>query len=360
MKKPSLIDSRQLVAMLVMSRIFSLCTFRPFSADTVNGSVVLLALLFSFAAEFALIIPCMLFLKKHPNMGLMEACYQTSRPLGHVVAALLLLLCLFIAGETVGQFEYFMTTAIYPYSTNMVFAVLLSVVASYFVMVGIEAFSRTALLLFVVTIAAFAVLFCTLIEQVQLVNVVSPFFYGTKDIIRSTVTNLFHNVEVIACVALAPYIKGGIGKAFIRYNIWILGLFELITFIAVTVLGDFAGTRMFPIYTLSAIAGVSFVERLDSLYTCIWIFMALIKATLYLFLAVRACSFLVANRMRPVLTPICGLLMLGLAIVLSNNIHLFTNSYLIIASGLPVLLMMLVIPILAQVIILCKARRGKR
>ena len=47
-------------------------------------------------------------------------------------------------------------------------------------------------------------------------------------------------------------------------------------------LGDYAKSQRFPFYTVTKIAEVSIFQRLDSLHVALWVFMALVRLSLFL------------------------------------------------------------------------------
>lgn len=357
MVKAQKINSAQLLSLLVLSRIYSIFSYSPSSNKTVDGSVMLLSLLLSFALTYLLILPAYLFLKKHPGSCLIESCLSVSPLAGKLVAGLMGVTFLYVSCEAVAQFEYFMTTAVFPGKGTMVFFILLSLTACYFVCMGIEPIARVSSILVVIILGALGILALTLLKEVHLVNVTSPLMDGWKTVFFGAFFSLFHNLELVAILMMIPYTNGNMKSIFLKYNLWALAIFELVDFLVVTVLSSYARTRTLPIFTLASATTLSFIQSLDAIYNCLWSFIALIRTSLYLFLAVRSFAICFGSQAKKAALPICTVLLLLGGFALSQWLLLFDFTYALVASGLFVCAVLLVIPTLMQAIALAKQKR---
>lgn len=350
MVKAQKISSVQLISLLLLSRIYGIFSYSPSANKSIDGSVMLLSLLISFGMTYLLILPAYFLLRKHPGNCLIQSCMDISPVMGKIIAFLMGITFLYVACEAVGQFEYFMTTAVFPGKGTMVFFILLALTACYFVYMGIEPISRVSSILVVIILVALGILALELSKEIHLVNICSPLISGWKAVFFGAFFSLFHNLELVALLMMIPFTNGDMEKIFLKYNLWALGIFELVDFLVVTVLSSYARTRTLPIFTLSSATTFFFVQSLDAVYNCLWSFIALIRTSLYLFLAVRAFHLCFDTQIKKAALPLCTLLLLAGGFVLSQWLQLFNFTYSLIASGFFVFIVLLVIPTLIQIV----------
>ncbi|MEG1870161.1 MAG: GerAB/ArcD/ProY family transporter [Oscillospiraceae bacterium] len=354
------ISCGQLICLLTLSRIFYIFTYIPSVNQMLNGSIMLLCLPLSTALSFIIIMPSYYFLKKSKGHCLVDGCNAISPASGKTAAAVLAVYFLFIAAQTVSQFEYFMTSAVYHGKGTMTFFIILSLVAAYFVYMSIEPISRAAGIIMFVVVISLGVMFFTLLGHVNLVNVISPFYEGVKEVVKVSVFAAFRNTELVALLMMLPYTNGNFKKIFVGYQLWALLLLELITFFTLTVLGNFARTTNYPVYSLSTITGFSFLQGLDAIYNCIWVFIALIRTAFYLFLTVRCIGLFCDNRFKKSYLPISTFVLLIIGCILSNNTELFVASYKLISNGFIIASVVFIIPIVLLGVLLIRPWREQR
>lgn len=153
------------------------------------------------------------------------------------------------------------------------------------------------------------------------------------------------NVELILFSLLIPYMKKPkIGRTFLTYAFCVLVMLESINFLVGSVLGNYAKTRTFAIYTLFSISGSEVFYRLDYFHVAGWVAMSLVRASVYMILASRMFQKVFPNAKGYHIINI--VLATGIAMVASNKLEWFQMLFQAINGGGPVLVLVLGVPIL--------------
>ncbi len=341
------INASQITALLVLSRIYSIFSYSPSIGKNFDGSVLLLALPLSFVMTCLIAVPCFYFTKDRPDLCLYQRLHTAFPQFGKAVGIFIGLVFLYICCETVSQFEYFMTTVAFPSKGNLIFLILLTVTACYFALMGIEPIARSCWILALFVGASLAFLALCLVRDIDLINIYSPFLNGVKPVFSSACIICFHNLELIALFSLLPNLNADVKKAILGYNLLSLIIFEVMDILILCVLSDYAQTRTLPVFTLANAASVSFMQSMDAFYNSLWTFIALTRASLYLFLAAKTFSLCLGWHYKKVSVPVCGIFTAALGIWLSKYIRLFSFTYSLIASGIFTSLILLVLPAFA-------------
>lgn len=280
-----IISRGQLAAMLICSRCFSLLTFAPRSMPAYEGSVVMLSQLLAAVIIWIALQPALILSQKRDGMGAMEAAFLVNKGGGRILALVLWLLLVLLGANALSHFQFFLSGAIYPGASPMIFVLLLVFACGYSAAMGIEAIGRMAALVVFAFLASVAVVTAALLPQARLVNLTSPFYDGAGTVISAVGSALAGNADLLLLPVLLPMCGKDTRAPAAWYLIGSVFLYQLIPFLTLTVMGEYSRTRLFPVYTLMTIAEVSVFERLDILHLGLWILIALIKVSLYLIAA---------------------------------------------------------------------------
>lgn len=351
------IDSRQLIALLFISRIFAVLTFNPSNDPTISGSVSLFASVLGLPVAILLALPILWLLGKNPGCNLLDCAAKVHPAWGKVAALLVLVTSLLMAVNTSSNFQYFLSTAVYPDLKGTIFVVCFVLVVAYAVSMGLEAFSRLSVLLMIVVLLSTLSVVLALAKDVDLAYLHSPFQYGISPILQVVYQGAANDYELMAFALLAPRVRGGGKRALLFTFAAAFGYYLLMQFTSTTTLGPYGLTQTFPIYTMMASAEVLLVQRLDALHMALWVFIAFMKSTLYLYLAREALAILLGPKYKKASLLLCGLAMLGACLFVSLRLRYLSTLLAIFSSGVPVLVTALGLPLLTGVLLTLQKKK---
>lgn len=294
------VANRSVAAMLVLSRLFLLLMYSPEKDPQLRSSGYLLMILVGYGLVVLSLVPAWLLLRQRPEQGLAEAAGLLWPASRKVVALSFGLLCLAAVVETAVQFEFFMTSAVYPDVSHWMVLAIFLLAAGYLGWLGLEALSRLAVVVLVLTVLSFAVVFAGVNQEIDLLNLYSPLYYGWGPVLRSAVRFWGLHVEAAAFLLLIPRLQSPRPwKTFLWYTGISLAVLEGILFVVNGVLGSFGRTRTFPIYTVFSLSGSSIFYRMDYIHIVSWVAISLVRAVLYLILGAQMLGQLLPLSARP-------------------------------------------------------------
>ncbi len=289
------ISGAQLVTTLAVTRVFSLFTYVP-RQGSVSGQVTLLSIPLSVAVCWLLLTP---FLRMRKTCGpdLLVECGRLGKPFSAVAVLLFLGACLLQVAGSCSHFAFFMTSSVYQTASREIFIGVLLVTGGYAAALGLEAFSRAGSLLFAFALLVMGLMLAALLPEIRLSQLYSPLAEGVEPLVRSLARTTAQNVELILFVLLLSRCRPGHDK---RYLAGLLGitalLYEIFTFLTLTVLGDYSRMRLFPLHTLATVAEASVLGRMDLLHILLWSAVGFLRVTLYLYGA-ATCLHRLAKRL---------------------------------------------------------------
>ncbi|MBC8584682.1 spore germination protein [Youxingia wuxianensis] len=343
--KTNAISSGQLVTLLFLSRIFNIFTYTPHSQTSVPGSVVLLAIPLAGIIMVALFFPAWHLIQKS-KMGILEAA-QTVHPFfGNLCAGIIGMVCLLMGAYTVSHFEFFMISTIYPQAESWIFVLLFLPVVAYAAYLGIEAVARMSVTVFIVVLGIILLVLVGLLPEINLVYVQSPFIGGWKMIVIGCIRQITNNMEILLFLLLVPTIRGNGKKAYIIWIILGAAMYEILSFFTLTSLGEYSATRLFPFYTAASVAKLSIFGRLDLLHIAVWVFVAFIRTTLYVYGAYLSFRILFPKVKKGWGIFLCAFLMTGVSMLNSLDMRYLSVYSRVLFNGVPFILVILLIPIL--------------
>lgn len=293
------VANRSVVAMLVLSRLFLLLMYNPQKDPQLRSSGYLLMLLVGYGLVLLSLVPAWLLLRQLPGRGMVEASGYLWPASRGPVALGYGLLCLAAVVETAVQFEFFMTSAVYPDVSHWMVLAIFLLASGYLAWLGLEALSRLALVVLVLTVFSFVIVFAGVNQEIDLLNLYSPLYYGWKPVLRGAVQFWGMHVEAAAFLLLIPRLeKPRPWSTFLWYNGLSLAVLEVILFVVNGVLGSFGRTRTFPIYTVFSLSGPSISYRMDYIHIVSWVAISFVRAVLYLLLGGQMLGQLLPLRVR--------------------------------------------------------------
>ncbi len=356
MNEGKLISTTQLVTLMLVSRLFTASIYMS-SGDIIYGTDAMIAIVAAALIQIILMIPVYFLLKGQGDRDMIACAYMIHPVVGKVSAVLLWLFCLSIAGGTVLSFQYFLSYSAYPIAGAWVIILIFAVAIIYASYMGLEAVARLSFYVFFAFLVMLGFIGVALIPRYSMARVMMPFVEGTTQYPYLILQLLTRNSELILIPMMMPLLKGKVRKSFFGYLLISTVLLEALTGIVVAALGEYAKTQKFPVYTAATIAEMSVLERLDSIYLTVWIFLAFVKAALFLYMANRCFSYFVRWKTADWSMPIAMVIIVGAAVYLSGDVGLFGQFYRFIASGIPMATVLLALPCLLLLLRLAQKKR---
>ncbi|MEG1994706.1 MAG: GerAB/ArcD/ProY family transporter, partial [Oscillospiraceae bacterium] len=165
------------------------------------------------------------------------------------------------------------------------------------------------------------------------------------------------NTPILIVLLLKPNIKEEKAKSYFSYLAISFVIFEIILFLIVTVLGEYGGTKPFPVYSLVAVTQGTILKRYDSVYMFIWIFTALIRFSIFLFLSNKCAREFFPPKFKKHRTNITAIIILICTTITIFNITIFERIIRFAFSGVILISTGVVLPI---ILILMKKVKDKK
>ena len=272
------ISAFQFFTMLFISRTLTTVTYLSSYTKNVRLSDMLVQPVFRITLGIIIMIPLYLICKKHNTTDLLSLANSKFVSLGYVF------IFFYFTVVTIARLDVFAGTVVFPETDVnflLVFAILL---CSYGAYLGFEALGRSAVLSAVLVVPALIFIMLTLVNKIDLLNLTPVFYNGVTPVIKTAVDSVGQTVEYAIIAICLPKVSGNVKKGFFWWLILQTLLMAIMFFFATTVMGNFAGTQLFPFHTLASLAEFAMFDRLDAIFTSVWILCAFIKAGLLIYL----------------------------------------------------------------------------
>lgn len=346
----------QFFIMLFLCRSFSFFTIVPGLREATGGSAGLASLVLFVVFSVIIMLPSFLILRRQKGVGLIEYAYQRSQGAGFACATLFALLALSVAIDNVVHFAIFITSAVYPNDSNVIFVVLFTLVALYMVYLGLESTARFSGLALVLLLASIVMIVLSLAREFDTVGLVSPFLNGLKPVVQGGVVSVNETSELMLVLLFIPYLKGNVKKGFLW---WVLGVFALLEgmiFVTLCTVGQYAVTQSYPLYAVAKMARLFYFQRMDAVHMVVWTMIGLIKTTLYLFIAQRCLCFLFGAKRKNLILLVLGGITILCSLLLTHYFTAYQALYNFTLTGIPLYVAVLLAPVL---LLLIPGRRRK-
>ncbi len=259
---------------------------------------------------------------------------------------------------TVGRFDLFASSELFPGTEMTYFIIGLVVVCVALSFCGLGALGRASTIFTLVVVAATLFASLTLSKDVDFLNFTPLFEKGVGDFFYDSFMFTVQASEIGAIVIFFPEIKGNLKKNYILWSALSAVSFSFILFFVIGTLGVFADTQLFPTYSAVSLAEFGLFERLDALETAIWILCVVTKLTLYIMAIVKCVCFSFPKLSEKIVSVSVGAIISAVLIFISGNIINFG-----FISYTPLVLGVYFVPviILPSALLLCqfiKRRRG--
>lgn len=278
------ISAFQFYVMLFLSRVLTTVTYISSYTKNVRLSDMLIQPIFRIVFGIIIMIPIYLLHKKYDDKNLIDVARERSPNLSKAISVLYLIAFFYFTVVTIARLDVFTGTVVFP-ETNVNFMLVFVIIfCCYGAYLGFEALGRTSVLTAVLVIPAIIFILCALVNKVDLLNL-SPIFYnGVLPVVETAVDSVGQTIEYAMIAIALPKVNGKVTKGFFAWLFSQTLLMAVMFFFAGSVMGNFAATQLFPFHTLASLAEIAMFDRLDAIFTSVWIMCAFIKASLLIFL----------------------------------------------------------------------------
>lgn len=352
------ISAFQFFIMLFLSRTLTTVTYISSYTKDIRLSDMLVQPIFRITIGVALMIPVYLLYKKYQDKNVLDLARQHSTKLSKVLSAFYVLTFFYFTVVTIARLDLFAGTVVFPETDVDYMLVFVIIFCCYGASLGFEALGRSSVLSAVLVIPAIIFILAALVGKVDLLNLTPVFYNGVTPVVKTAIDSVGQTVEYAVIAVALPRVSGKVKKGFF---IWLVAqtlLMAVMFFFAMTVMGNYTGTQLFPFHTMASLAEFAMFDRLDAIFTGVWIMCAFIKAALLIYLQ----TDILKKEFRKFKTTHCLVGIGGLAItanlVIAGGIQRFnavdSSIIKIIVTGITAFLIPLII------LIFGKKRRDKK
>ena len=274
----------QFFTMLFISRTLTTVTYLSSYTKAVRLSDMLVQPIFRISIGILIMLPFYFIYKKRSDTDILSEIRSRSKFFSKLAAFCYVLTFLYFTVVTIARLDVFAGTVVFPETDvdfMIVFAILLCAYGAY---LGLEALSRSAVLSAILVVPALIFIMATLIKKVDLLNLTPVFYNGVTPVIKTAIDSVGQTVEYAIIVLCLPKVTGNMKKGFLVWLVLQTALMATMFFFAAAVMGNFTTTQLFPFHTLASLAEFSMFDRLDAIFTSVWILCAFIKAGLLIYL----------------------------------------------------------------------------
>ena len=350
------ISAAQLFVMLITSRMFAMFTYKPQKYD-ISFTAASIGIVVSVLINILIFVPSLLLLKKYQGRNVPDCVSLQHKKSAKIYPFLILIACLFFCIECVTQFEIFMASTIYITATPIFFILPIVLVCAFLCRLGIESIARMSSYVFAGLVSALIAIAIAASPKINTVWIEPLGYDSTKSFFQFVADNVFHTTEIIPFMFLASYSKGNLKKACIWFSVAIGTMFELISFFVTTTLGIYRETVLFPFYTVSAMAESTLAERFNAAFIILWVFMSAVRLCVYLFVSAKCIRELKTFKNDTVPLIISAAIVIVASLFTTQQISYINAMYLVIVSGIPIIILAVVYPL---ILVLGQKKRERR
>lgn len=280
------ISPSQLYSIFFVSRILVTLTYIPTLGEASLSSDLLVQALLYPLGMLVSALPLYALYKARPDWDLFDCAYRISPVLSKGIAVLYALFFLFTALLSVTRFDLFATSRLFPDSDFTVFLLIIIVVGCAAAGFGLEAIGRLSGIAVLLVCVTLGFVIAVLLPRFEPLNFTPLFYNGVAPTLRGAATFLSGTAEVAALAVIAPRVRGKLAKGYLKWTLWLTLAMGLLFFCAISVLGAFFDTQLFPFHSLAVLAEFSVLQRLDAFHTGVWILCLFVKLAFFTLLAV--------------------------------------------------------------------------
>lgn len=282
--KISKITPFQFYTILYLGRIFSFVTYISNIREQLSSSGMIVGTLLMGVYMFITALPMIFFIKTDNQSSILIRAECLSKVFSKAVCVIFLVNYFFYGVMAASRFEIFASSVMFP-EKNMSFIVLtLLIAAAYISCKGIEAIGRAGVAFLIPVVITFAFVFLSTAKHFDILNFTPMNMQELGSMFDIGFYTCTSTCEMLSIGIMLPFIKDQKVKNLPIWLAVLLGTMVISNVMLAGVLGSFSSTQLFDMYSMSVIAKIGFVERLDAIITCVWMICALLKLSLIFFI----------------------------------------------------------------------------
>lgn len=314
--------------LLFVSRAVIAFTFSSSVTGAVFSFDLVMSLALSLAAAALLAVPAALCASRGISV-------TQRRPLSYLYCGYLV----FSGALNIAKFAVFSSSELNKNAKTAVLAALMILACSYAATLGVEALSRFGSMVFVITLIGTAAVFVEGADDFSYLDIFPLVQNGSGAFLNNVLFSVCSTNELVLFCVLAPRVNGGAVKPlYLSLCAAYLAASLLVAF-AVGVLGSTASLSDYPLFDVARLSKLGSGERLEAVFTALWIFAAFLKASLFIYCAADCLS--PNRRKQKVWLCGAGVLAVSLAVIYGGELTGMNApiavSFLIFAFVLPLI-----------------------
>lgn len=278
------ISAFQFFVMLFLSRMLTTVTYISSYTKDIRLADMLVQPIFRITIGIAIMLPVYYLYKKHRDKNVLDLVRDRSTKLSKVLAIIYVITFFYFTVTTIARLDLFAGTVIFPETDVDYMLIFVIIFCCYGAFLGVEALGRSSVLSAVLVIPAIIFILVALVSKVDLLNFTPVFYNGVMPVVKTAVDSVGQTVEYAIIAIALPRVNGKVKKGFFLWLIAQTLIMAVLFFFAMTVMGNYAGTQLFPFHTLASLAEFAMFDRLDAIFTGVWIMCAFIEAGLLIYL----------------------------------------------------------------------------
>ena len=277
----------QLLMLLLLGRIFTLMTYVPYALDGYSMSAQMIGIIISTVIQVGFILPIIFINKNTPSKNIPEIAKEKNIILGVVITVLYLIIILVAGVFAVCNFEEFISNVFFPFSSKIIGIITLVGVCIYAAYLGIEGIARFGAIVLAVFTLMLIYLLMSSFGQADLMNYQPNFMVTSDGVLKAAVDDLSKCSELFVIGLLMKYIKNNndFRKSVFSFFAGKIVILEVISFLIITILGNYARFVEYPFFSLNNYSNVYLIERLDAVYLIVWTLTAVLNVSVIIFLS---------------------------------------------------------------------------
>ena len=337
------ISAAQFFGMMFVSRITITIALNAQYAAGESLLDGILSYLLAMAAGFLIALPVWTLQRRDPSLPIGATSVRVFGQIGKLLPLCYILYFLVMNGVSLALFQLFLLDNVNPdFPAFLILAVLVGV-AAYGAWRGLEAIARTSACVLVLLLLGTALVFALVSRRFNWENLEPLMAGGTSQLLQGAALFLSRTSLFAEMAVLLPFVRG---RKLLGFTLWAGGtsLFVgVLIFLIAGCLGQYAYTQNFPVYALTSISEIASMQRLDAVFTGVWM-MGLIVQTACGLYACRVCaSSLVKGDCPPWVVIPGGVVMVALGVGIASSylmqtVFMDTHLWLILTGVVSLLL----------------------
>ncbi len=328
MKAKTKISALQLYMMLFLSRAIAGVTLNAGSVGGENFLENIFSSLLHCAVLCVFALPLFSLNRTHPDLSLPAVAELRMGAAGTVISALYAVFFLVSNAFALSLFITLLFNTMDPIASRFSVALALLAIAVYGAVKGIETVSRAAICVTALFLLGLTVICIALLPNVRPEYTKPVFQNGTEQFWRGAIVFAARSSSLAEFAVLMPFAAENTKGKFALWNISIPVFLGILLFFTVSCLGEYAYLQIFPIYTLSSIAEIAGVQRLDALFIGLCLMALVVRLAVGFFAISESCArFVRKTESRALLLGGAALLTLMLSLWVTADYERFREIF---------------------------------